>query len=132
MIEPPALDEDHTKNQYAKHAQQYDFLCAASQWAGPQKLVAAFNKLGLITPQIEIIDCGTGTGLLMKELRQIKEIGSTLNLLGMDFSPEMLEKCREKDVADKLIEQDVTHTWPFVDSSKDLIAATGITEYLST
>ena len=43
----------------------------------------------------------------------------------------MLEKCREKNIADDLRQQDITRPWQFTRQSKDIIAATGVAEYLT-
>lgn len=101
-------------------AKDYDQSVVQNNWNGPQIL---FNEINdLIQPNSHILDLGIGTGassILFKKSGHL--------ITGLDGSAKMLEQCKKKNIADKLIKHNLKNTpFPFNNESFNAIISTGV------
>lgn len=88
---------------YRDWAASYDSGFAVDmQYLLPAHVAAAFLGTGAAGP---ILDVGAGTGLLAERLR---DMGFQDEIDAVDFSPEMLERAREKRIYTGLFRADIT------------------------
>lgn len=116
--------------EYQDMAKGYDTGSEECGWSAPDILVETLEKMGKIKPDMAVVDFAAGTGALTEAFRN-STTGQSLHIIATDLSPAMLEECREKNVADKLVQQDITKPWSVPENSKDIVAATGVAEYLT-
>lgn len=117
--------------EYELMARGYDTGSEECGWNAPNVLAQTLDKMGMIKPGMDVVDFAVGTGALTGAFRKSSSAGQSLHITATDLSPAMLEKCREKGEADELIQQDITKPWSFPKHSKDIVAATGVAEYLT-
>lgn len=77
--------------------------------------------------RVRILDIGIGTGLASAPFRDAMPHA---HITGMDASPVMLGLCRQKHVADELVQCDAS-SLPFAEGRFDIVIAAGILEYTS-
>jgi len=116
--------------EYEAMAQGYDAGSKECGWSAPAMLVKTLERMGRLQPGMAVLDFATGTGALSEAFRHSAP-GASLQIAATDLSPAMLEQCRAKNVADTLAQQDITKSWAAAKASKDIIAATGVAEYLT-
>ena len=105
---------------YREMAATYDEAAAATEWKGPS-LVFGFMA-DLIRPGQTILDIGIGTGLGSEPFFR-----AGLRISGMDISSSMIEVCRKKEIAARLVCHDLTQfPYPFADGSFDHVISTGV------
>lgn len=89
---------------YADWAQSYDGdFAAGMDYQLPAHTAAGFA--GMARPDGPVLDVGAGTGLLGLALRGL---GIEAPLDGVDISPQMLERAREKAIYRRLMLADIT------------------------
>jgi len=77
---------------------------------------------GFIRPGQTILDLGIGTGLGSQPLFQ-----AGLRVIGMDVNEKMLDACREKGFATRLVRHDlIVVPYPFSEGSFDHVISTGV------
>ncbi|HPA07871.1 MAG TPA: class I SAM-dependent methyltransferase [Methanoregulaceae archaeon] len=103
----------------------YDEDAKAFGWHGPAVVFGlAFPS---ITPGQVILDIGIGTGLSSAMFHK-----AGLKVVGMDVSDTMLEACRKKGWAARLVCHDLTVIpYPFGDDSFDHAVSTGVFQFFA-
>lgn len=101
---PERAADAYVKDQFDGLADEFETKLASLQYQAPQLIVDALasileNRKG----ELVILDAGCGTGLCGELLRQFSK-----QLTGIDLSPGMLKKAREKDIYDDLVEAELT------------------------
>ena len=86
------IDEDVVKVAYRRWAPVYDHTFGAVSTLGRRAAVEVLNT----KPAGSVLEVGVGTGLSLSEYKR------DLDITGIDLSPEMLEKAREKVATEKL------------------------------
>ncbi len=110
---------------HKKQALQYDEEALATGWQGPA-LVFRLASCS-IEPGQTILDIGIGTGLGSERFAR-----AGLRVYGMDISDDMLEMCRKKGFAARLVRHDLTvFPYPFDDASCNLVVSTGVFQFFS-
>lgn len=111
---------------YAERFEQH--LVDVLQYRAPELLCEAVRRV-LQPPQAawKVIDLGCGTGLCGPLLRPF-----SAHLAGVDLSPSMLDKAREKSVYDELIEGDVSAALGGFHGSIDLAVSADVLIYLGS
>ena len=81
---------------YAETFEQH--LVEELNYRGPELLRASVDRVtGGSKRRIDVLDLGCGTGLVGESFRDIAK-----TLIGVDLSPQMIEKARQKDLYDEL------------------------------
>ncbi|MBV8094228.1 MAG: methyltransferase domain-containing protein [Acetobacteraceae bacterium] len=113
-----ALDTDAVRAAYRRWAAIYDKAFGSVSAAGRREAVARVNQL----PGTRVLEAGVGTGLALPHYSREKRI------TGIDLSPEMLARARERVTAlnltniEALLERDAEDTG-LPDGSFDIAAA---------
>ncbi len=111
------------KNEARKEADHYDDEATAYGWLGPA--VAFGLAFAYTKPGQAILDIGIGTGLGSALFHK-----AGLTVTGMDISDEMLDACRKKGWAARLVRHDLTVLpYPFRDESFDHAVSTGVLQF---
>ncbi|MBT4357826.1 MAG: class I SAM-dependent methyltransferase [Proteobacteria bacterium] len=94
---------DDAKKLYRDWAQTYDHhLETGLKYQGPKKIATLFAN-AMTDRSSPVLDIGCGTGLVADHL-----VGESFaNVVGLDFSPEMLAEADRKDIYRFLIEADL-------------------------
>lgn len=123
IISPDASQREKL-DAYGKWSGTYDGDMENLKYSCPSILGDMLFKRLKEEKSLKAIDAGCGTGLLAPVLKQMAESnGVTLELVGVDFSKEMLEKAREKNIYESLIEADLNNPLPYPDGSFDCFVA---------
>lgn len=120
-----AKNDDELMDAYKNWAALYDRdTLDVMGYVGPQ--IAAIMLDGhLDTKKSRILDAGCGTGL----------VGEALNRLGytsvdaMDYSSDMLEHAKEKDVYDRIFQEDMNRPLEIPDNTYDATICVGTFTY---
>ena len=110
-----------TKRLYKKWAQSYDQEVTANGYTSPLRTAQALVACGAKLDE-PILDIGCGSGLSGLFL---KDHGFT-QLHGSDFSQEMLDLAKEKQVYKELHLADLTEPFGFVSEAFDTVTAIGV------
>jgi len=114
------MTEDGGEKVYREMAATYDEAAAAIEWKGPSLVFGIMS--GVIRPGQTILDIGIGTGLGSEPFFR-----AGLRIYGMDISSSMIEVCRKKEIAARLVCHDLTQfPYPFADGSFDHVISTGV------
>jgi len=113
----PVVDTDSVRHAYRRWAPIYDYTFGQVAEAGRKHAVEIINKR-----KGRVLEVGVGTGL------SLPCYGAHLTVTGIDLSPEMLEKAREKVANKKLAYVDGLHEMDasalgFPDESFDTVVA---------
>ncbi len=108
---------------YTERPEEYDSEAAVISWHGP---AIAFGLAFPFThPGETVFDIGIGTGLGSVLFHK-----AGLKVYGMDISSEMLEACRKKGFAARLVRHDLTAVpYPFDNASCDHVVSTGVFQF---
>ncbi len=113
----PVIDEDAVKSAYRRWAPVYDNTFGRVASEGRKHAVEIINQ-----SRGRVLEVGVGTGLSLPAYRR------SLEIVGIDLSPEMLDKARERVAAERL--GNVTGLYEmdagdlkFPDASFDTVAA---------
>ncbi len=107
---------------YKYWATTYDGMLVRRLGYRAPELVAAALAERMADGEQTVLDVGCGTGLTAKALLALRQ--DTID--GIDFSPEMLERAREKGLYRDLVRADVTKPLPLPDASYDAAISSGL------
>lgn len=115
------------KDAYAEWAHDYDQSAQEDDFVAPEKIARAIMAHATAKHwHGTLIDLGTGTGAVLQKLN-----GQFNHAIAVDFSPEMLQQCRGKNLADEIVECDLTQqNWPPSLSKADIVTSAGLMEYI--
>ncbi len=103
-----------------EHVLNYDQKSKKANWLDPDIVFGLAYRH--VEPGQTILDLGIGTGLSSSLFHE-----AGLEVVGMDFSCEMLEMCRGKGFAAELVEHDASVApYPFSDQSAHHAVCTGL------
>lgn len=100
-------------------AADYDSSVLQNNWIGPKLLFELVE--GELNTSSQILDLGIGTG---ESARRFVEAGHEVT--GLDGSEKMLEQCRNKNISERLICQDLEQTPYTLDNKFDAIISNGV------
>ncbi len=111
------IEEDVVKSAYRRWAPVYDATFGKVSTVGRKHVVDVINQR-----QGRVLEVGVGTGL------SLGDYNARLEIVGIDLSPEMLDKARERVANDRLIHVTGLHEMDaselaFPDSSFDTVVA---------
>lgn len=114
---PPRADDAYVVNIFDSAAENFDSTLARLEYAVPRLLTAALTQvLPAVERELVILDAGCGTGLCGPPLRS-----AARTLVGVDLSPAMLAKARERGVYDELHEAELVGFMRAHPASYDLL-----------
>lgn len=117
---PPSRAPDRCIEQlYARFADHYEAnMCGDLNYEAPLRLHEALDACPGLGSSLDILELGCGTGLAAPYLRR-----RARTLLGIDLSPQMIEKARATGAYDELVTTEITQ-WLREDTRDfDLVAA---------
>ncbi len=104
----------------AEFAKNYDVAVTNNGWVGPEIIFGLVQKY--IQPNQNLLDIGIGTGA---SSLPFKNLG--LQITGLDGSPQMLNECHKKNIAQKLVVHDLEkQPLPFVKNAFDIILSNAV------
>ncbi len=112
---PERASEAFVKSTFERFAESFDKVLERLEYRAPG-LVAGLIEAG--SDRLAVLDAGCGTGLCGPLLRP-----HARHLTGVDLSPAMIEKAREREVYDELVAAELTDYLGDCDARFDLIAA---------
>jgi len=122
---PAASPADYVKNLFDRYANHFDHhLQDVLHYRTPELLVAALHKMNISEP-CDTIDLGCGTGLCGILLKPFSRC-----LIGVDLSPNMLEKARQREVYDQLACGDIVEFLQPTIDCYDLAVAADVLVYI--
>ena len=114
-------NEEETKRLYRDWAQTYDkTMVEGLGYLSPLK-AAKLLAINVPNKDAQILDVGTGTGLVGKELAKL----GYANIDGIDYSAPMLEVARETGIYGKLLEADLNEPLSIKSNSYDALICIG-------
>lgn len=131
LISPGSKEEKI--NAYAEWADTYDQDVMENDYRAPRS--ASELVLGIIESdesmkslsKFSLLDAGCGTGLTCETLvKMAAEKNIHFDLVGLDYSPDMVELAREKGVYNDLQMADLNETMPVDGREFDFCIATGV------
>ncbi|MFM1758124.1 MAG: hypothetical protein RL193_701 [Actinomycetota bacterium] len=112
---------EDNKKLYAKWAATYESDFVANQgYQHPKKISEIFDDY--IPSVKQVIDIGTGTGLVGKYLAELRP---EIVIDGIDISPEMLDEAHKKGIYRNLYERDLTKSLIDVAAPYDALITIG-------
>jgi predicted TPR repeat methyltransferase len=123
---PEAMPASVVTGLFDDYAPLFDqHLVQTLNYQTPGQLAQALQQAGVHGPLDSVLDLGCGTGLCGPLLRPL-----TRHLTGVDLSPRMLEKARERGGYDELVCADIeAHLRP-LQGAIDLVVAADVLIYL--
>ncbi len=110
---------------FDKYAEKFDdHLQNTLLYNVPKKMAEAIFSLNPASP-LDILDLGCGTGLCGPLLKPLAK-----TLVGVDLSPNMVEKARERGVYDRFIVADLIDAMRQMPRSFDLLVSTDVLIYI--
>ena len=128
------VSKEERLRQYAKFARNYDEHGKAGRYRAPdivnERLLQSIcrHSSGNNNGVLRLLDAACGTGLGSDKLRQFSDDPSTpwrLHLIGVDFSPDMLQQARLRGTYDELFEADLTEPVHLPGGPVDLLVCSG-------
>lgn len=116
---PPRAPDDYVRTVFDRFSRTFDTRLAELKYCAPQLVVGALeSEMGPPQSQLDVLDAGCGTGLCAAGLRPFAR-----RLAGVDLSPGMLAKARERGGYDELVEAELTEFMSRAPGSFDVIAS---------
>lgn len=111
---------------YAAWAETFDADVLGKKFSSPEIMA---NKIYSLTSKckLNVLDIACGTGLVAPPFyEQAKTRGIELHLVGLDYSPEMMQVAKKKHMYESFIHADVMETLPIADEQFDFMVAAGL------
>jgi predicted TPR repeat methyltransferase len=116
-----ASNPDDLAAAYADWAGNYDADLVGEMGYQAPRAAAELLHASLASPGAHILDAGCGTGLVGEELCQL----GYKHLVGLDYSADMLQHARAKNVYAELLQGDLTKTLTFEEDQFDATICVG-------
>jgi len=108
-----------------EYATAYDEQCREYNWRGPEVLFGLAWEY--LTAGESLLDIGIGTGLSAEPFTK-----AGLKVTGLDGAAGMVKLCREKKIADELIQHDISVLpWPLPTDGFNHVLACGVLHFFS-
>lgn len=124
---PARLEADFVRGLFDGFAESYDdHMRRRLRYRGPERVKEALETTGGLPPGgLDILDLGCGTGLMGEVLRPFAR-----RLDGIDLSPGMIDKARERGFYDSLRVAEMLEALAAESVSRDLVVAADALVYL--
>lgn len=100
---PARADDDYLRQLFDRFASGFDASLGELGYRAPELLASTLGEYVSTERQLEMLDIGCGTGLCGPLLHSMAR-----RLVGVDISAGMIEKARERNVYDELIEAELS------------------------
>lgn len=120
---PERASDDYVKMLFDEFADSFEEQLGRLGYRTPD-IVGGIAGLADANGSLAILDAGCGTGLAAPGLRP-----AASRLVGVDLSPRMLEKAREKGLYDELVEMELGDFLKSRPATFDLIVAADVLNY---
>lgn len=111
---------------YAAWAETFDDDVMAKGYTSPELIAKKIFSLANST-SISVIDIGCGTGLVVPPIIQMaSDEDVRLNLVGLDYSKEMLDVAEKKGLYTSLVQADIHEKLPVKEQSFDFLTSGGV------
>jgi predicted TPR repeat methyltransferase len=117
----PRAADDYVQRVFDGFAPHFDERLAQLDYRAPRLAADLVGRHGPAPASLEILDLGCGTGLCGPLLRSYAR-----RLVGIDLSPGMLEKARERGAYDALEAAEITAYLAPLDGVFDLVVSTDV------
>lgn len=122
---PEAAPPGYVREVFDRQAATFDaHLVGSLDYRGPEVLSALARRCGA-HPGSSVLDLGCGTGLMGAALNDLAR-----RMVGIDLSPRMIERARERGIYDDLVAGDAAAVLGTAAGRFDLIAAADMLIYL--
>jgi predicted TPR repeat methyltransferase len=122
---PPAAPSELVARMFDKYARVFDeHLTKYLGYRAPQLIFQAVARAGP-AHELDILDLGCGTGLCGQLFKPM-----AAKLIGVDLSPAMVQKARERDIYDRLVVADLLEITATLSERFDLVTASDVFCYL--
>jgi len=122
---PSSAPARYVTKLFDKYAHEFDrHLLRQLEYKAPQLIAEAVERAG-VRHAAEVIDLGCGTGLCGVKVRAMAG-----RMVGVDLSPKMLEKARERNIYDELVAGDLMDVLRQRPGDVDLILAADVFVYV--
>jgi predicted TPR repeat methyltransferase len=122
---PAACPREYLVELFDGYADRFDeHLVETLHYRGPELLRDALSEIAALT-NLVVIDLGCGTGLCGALLRP-----TAARLIGVDLSPRMIEKARQRGAYDELLCEDVVEALRRRPASADVVTAADVLIYI--
>ncbi len=122
---PSAAPARYVTKLFDKYAHNFDdHLLRQLEYKVPELIAEAIQRAGVVRAA-EVIDLGCGTGLCGVKVRPL-----AARMVGVDLSPKMVEKARERNIYDELVAGDLMDVLKKQQSGVDLILAADVFVYV--
>ena len=124
---PAMANPEYVAELFDKYADKFDsHLIENLEYRTPVHLNQAIRRVfDHAAAQYDVMDLGCGTGLCGPLLRDL-----AYSMTGVDLSPKMIEKARERGIYDRLVVCDVTEVLRESCNAYDLIIAADVFVYI--
>ena len=110
------------REHYKGWASEYDKDIRDWGYAYPKQLEKILKKIIKINKKSKILDAGCGTGYVAETLKDLK----FTNIIGLDYSKEMLKIAKAKKIYRRLICQSLSKKTNLRSNQFDLLLCTGV------
>lgn len=122
------LSKEDMIAEYAKWAPHYDVECerdqACHKEVAAKALIESMNKPGV---NARVLDAACGTGIVAEWLKCFADQrGMSVEITGVDFSPDMLSFAAKKNIYSQLLEGDLAEELDLEENSFDAFLAVGL------
>jgi predicted TPR repeat methyltransferase len=122
---PLRVPQAYLASLFDNYADHFDaHLREVLDYRGPEMLAAVVRRLLPDAAELDVMDLGCGTGLAGVELRPLAR-----RLEGIDLSPRMLDKARQRQVYDQLDQGDLCSLLAERPARYDLVVAADVLVY---
>jgi predicted TPR repeat methyltransferase len=121
---PERASDAFVKATFDAFAEDFDEVLGELQYRAPQLVAEAIVAAVGPAARVDVLDAGCGTGLCGPLLRSVAQ-----RLVGIDLSPAMLSRARERRAYDELIETEVI-AWAEAHAAEfDVVASADVLVY---
>jgi predicted TPR repeat methyltransferase len=100
---PAQCSREYIEQTFDTFANSFDNVLGRLKYSGPQLVQDYLATLNLPVSSLSVLDLGCGTGLVGEKLKPYAQ-----SLIGVDLSPVMLDRSREKQLYHQLHQSDIT------------------------
>ena len=124
---PARASDDYVRETFDHFAEDFDRqLLEDLEYKAPQLIHALFRDIpGVKTANLDILDAGCGTGLSGVDFKP-----HAAKLIGVDLSPEMLKRAKDRKIYDELLEMELATCMRDRPDTFDLIVAADVFCYI--